>query len=295
VRSDEIAAYKSLHPDGSKRVIPTTLAALNKAEENSLIIVEDIIHMKDKESTALRETVNYTAHHKKCKIYCVTHTVYKTGVYSFMPLFHYIVFTNSPANAPIMKQVLATFSPTKEELADQLAKIAEKTRQLKGTLDAYFFFDCAKRAMGWSTQSLTKSSSHLFDDDDGAQAALPAVGKPPSTAPATTTTTTTTSANAIDNFFSTSDSNYKAARGLFELIVASPKCQRHLDRPSLCFVFRKAEGKKTVRVSLIDYIKEALSSDPQRKPRPEIVAANRLLLNHCGIPRCAIANRYLQE
>ena len=276
VRSDEKQQYEELHPGRAAKVKQTSIAGLESVMPNSTLIVEDIISMKEKEQRTLREVVNYTAHHKRCKVFCVTHTVYKTGVFTFMPLFHYIIFTCSPANAPIVRQVLSQFNPSKEELDESVRLVSEKARELRDALKSYFYFDCTKLALGWSANALSRGTC-----------------KPLTDGPRSNDRSRTDSDNshALDRFFPPADPERSAARGLYELIARSKACAKHLDKEGLCFVFPKEGSRQKVRVSLVDYLRAALTNSGP--PEKDLRLLHRFLSTRCSLPRSVFKNKSL--
>lgn len=112
-----------------------TFEQLNTVPKKAVIIVEDVISMTPFQAKALREAINYNAHHKRQKIYVITHHVYKTSIYQLIPYFNYVIFTSSQSNLPLIKIVFQYFSLSK----DQYLQAAEFV--LKNTLPyAYFIF-----------------------------------------------------------------------------------------------------------------------------------------------------------
>lgn len=274
VRGDETQQYEELHPGRASRVKQTSIDGLKGVLPNSTLIVEDIISMKDREQRALREVVNYTAHHKRCKVFCVTHTVFKTGVFTFMPLFHYIIFTCSPANAPIIKQVLSQFNPPKDELDANIKLVSEKAHELRGSLKSYFYFDCTKLLLGWSTNALSRGTCKPLSES-------PRRNERPRTDP--------DDSHALDRFFPPSDPQRSAAQGLYELIARSKACAKHLDREGLCFVFPKGGSREKVRVSLVDYLRAALTNSGP--PEKDLRLLHRFLSTRCSLPRSVFKNK----
>lgn len=108
---------------------------LNSIPNKSIIIIEDIISMTPYQAKSLREAVNYNAHHKRQKIYVITHHVYKTSIYSLIPYFNYLIFTASASNLPLIKIVFQYFNINKTEYESASDFV------LKNTLPfAYFVF-----------------------------------------------------------------------------------------------------------------------------------------------------------
>jgi len=143
---------------------------LKSIKKRSFVIIEDIISMNKEEELQLRNAINYTAHHKLSKIFCVTHTIYKTGIFSMLPLFHSIIFTSSASNAPIVRAALNYFKIEKSKTAHWLGLFRRWSRAWKSQR-AYFFFDCTSMSFCHSSDMLLPHTlqilgSLLQDDDD---------------------------------------------------------------------------------------------------------------------------------
>ena len=89
---------------------------LNSVPKYSIIIIEDVISLTVFQSKALREAINFNAHHKRQKIYVITHHFYKTNVYQLIPYFNYIIFTGSASNLPLLRVVLGYFKLEKHQV-----------------------------------------------------------------------------------------------------------------------------------------------------------------------------------
>jgi hypothetical protein len=166
VKEDERLQYEKLH----KNCKCIAYGSLNSIKKHSFVIVEDIISMRTEDELKLRQALNYTAHHRASKIFCLTHTIFKTGLFSMLPLFHSIIFTCSPSNAPVVRQALSFFRLEKPTIARWIGQFKKWSKTLKASQKAYFFFDCNTMALCLSTDFLKRGSHKilgcLLDDDD---------------------------------------------------------------------------------------------------------------------------------
>lgn len=321
VRSDECEEYSRNHRGGSSRVRQINLSGLREVASHSTIIIEDIISMKNSEQISLREGINYTAHHKSCKIFCVTHTVYKTGIFSMMPLFHYIIFTSSRANLPIIKQTLQRFSMTKEEVTSLLnlmddtssaSAIKEPNKDLRST---YFFFDCAKMVLGYSRDLLKAGHTTLLDKPSSSSSLSLSSSAPLSKASPTARTQTvdtiktSSTTEAADpsvlrhfgRFFATARQR-QTAEGLLKMILHSESARRQFNCGDLSFAFSLREApdklsrdtkKKQKKISAVDYAHVLLN--PTAVPSEEQKVLHRFLRSRISLPSAAIANLTLRN
>lgn len=180
VRGEEVAYYEKKHGKTEK----ISIAQINKVKQNSLVIVEDIINTSKEEESNLRSAINYTVHHKKVKLFCVTHTITKTGIYSMLSLFNYVIFTGSPSNVPVMRSCLRFFKIDNEMVDQWLGCVKRESRERKlakkQLWDPYFFFDCTKMTFCMASDLITLSGVRTIgsvlnesdsctesDEDDG--------------------------------------------------------------------------------------------------------------------------------
>lgn len=284
VKNDEKETYERLHPGGSDRVTSTSLCGLERISSRSMVIVEDIIAMKEKEQTNLREAVNYTAHHKKCKLFCVTHTVFKTGIFSLMPLFHYIVFTSSPANGPVIRQTFAQFGISKSEADGLVHRMEEKTRELQQTLGTQkdsrcimYFFDCTHMVVGYTRDSFSRGQTFTLQP-------LELSGGDKLDHPA---------AKPFKSLFEAFFPNNETARAILHFIQSSKTACALLDASNLTFTFPSRNKAKPPKiVSLIDYVATAL--DKTKLPRPEERLLHIFLSSRCHLPQSVVLNSKLR-
>lgn len=142
VKGEEMSHYKKTHSN----TVNLTYAGIKNIKKNSFVIVEDIINLKSEEEISLRNAINYTVHHLKSKLFCVSHTITRTGIYSMISLFNYVIFTGSPSNLPIMRSCLRYFKIENELVDKWLACVKRESRLKQSTSkwNPYYFFDCTK-------------------------------------------------------------------------------------------------------------------------------------------------------
>jgi hypothetical protein len=143
VRPAEAEIYAKAR--GGKKCKVTTLDKINCIDRGSAVFAEDLISLTKKEIDGLRQGLNYTAHHRLAKIFCVAHTIYRTGLFSALPLFNYVIFTCSPSNVPIVRQTLSAFKVDPPQLAHWINLVKNGRYEAEGN---YFFFDCTKMLFG---------------------------------------------------------------------------------------------------------------------------------------------------
>lgn len=135
VKTEEVKTYRGRKKD----ILVTTVGGAKKAKKNSCIFVEDVINLEKEEEIKLRTLLNYDGHHKSLRIFCVAHTITKNGIFGMLSLFHYLVFTSSASNIPVLRNCLRYF---KIEV-DEIEKWIKQFKLLGGkNRSHYFFFNC---------------------------------------------------------------------------------------------------------------------------------------------------------
>lgn len=115
--------------------------------------------MEKKEELVLRTMLNFDAHHKELKIFCVAHTITKNQIFGILSLFNYIIFTNSPSNGPVLRSTLRYFKIEKDFVENWINKF--KAYQNKSRT-SYFFFECIKMEF-WSAENIFYSSTFRLE------------------------------------------------------------------------------------------------------------------------------------
>ena len=280
-----------------------TFASLKTIKRKSFVIVEDIISLNKDEENQLRIGINYTAHHKQSKLFCVTHTVYKTGIFSMLPLFNSIIFTSSASNTPIVRAALNYFKIDKEKIAEWLEQMKLWSPSLKAN-PAYFFFDCTSMAFCLATYFLEKRSFKILGSllDDGAPSEQHRQ-LPPSAAAPTSTTNRCSNSRAVKNQaakntfpllqqkfseFFTNHPFQSQAQAIFSIILERFGNDK-IDPVDLTVSFRsrKVENARK-KISTVDYVAELLAS--RKRASVEHLVLHAYISKTCVIPQSCIKN-----
>ena len=181
VRGEETSFYQKQH----KKTFSINFSGIKTVKKNSYVLVEDVISMKKEEEINLRNAINYTVHHNRSKLFCVSHTITKTGLYSMVGLFNYLIFTGSPSNLPVIRTCLRYFKIETEKVNKWLSCIKREAKKNPSSWDPYYFFDCTKmifcsaadllglpnvqsgvKILGTLNESSSEDSDDYDDDDD---------------------------------------------------------------------------------------------------------------------------------
>lgn len=304
VRPDETAEYKKLT---TLQVETITLEGAKKVRPRSILIIEDIISLKDREQTSLRETLNYIAHHKKCKVYCVTHGIFKTGLFTAMTFFNFLIFTNSPANAPIVKQALERFALEKHEVATCVTNLmhfasSSNTQSTESLRKIYFFWDCTRMRFGMSENTLLPGTLYYIDARAASSKSSKKAGDEKVTFEACPGGKRLWNSNSkerdktkkfFERFF-VKPGDRRRASAIFELLMSSGIARRALDPATLTLCFRRSlksdsAQKGPVKISLVDYVHTLLSVDGRVNAKDR--TAHLFVTSVCQLPLSCVVNK----
>lgn len=238
VRSNE---YSSIYPN----LINVEYEQMDTIPRKSIIIIEDVISMTPFQANTLRQAVNYNAHHKKQKIYVITHHVYKTSIYQLIPYFNYIVFTASHSNIPLVKIILRYFHLSK----DEIEKTTSLIHPVRNTPFVYFVF--------------TVDSHRFFKADSIKQLLL---GELKDTHGDSVTNTANVNTNItkdelLQRFetFVFSNENKQQAATVFSILVNALPNYQNINITDLTLRCQTKTGQQ-INISLVDYVMSLLTS-----------------------------------
>jgi len=318
VRGPEQQEYSCLH--SKWEAIPFSKSKTIKS--GSIVIVEDILNLEKHEELALRTMLNFDAHHKTLKIFCVAHTITKNQIYGVMSLFNFIIFTNSPSNGPVLRATFRYFKIEKEFSEQWIKKFKSHPHK---TITTYFFFDCVKMEF-WVAENIFKSSTfHLLGtlqevensdksyqtktgDFSWIDSKQNVKAKNLSSSVPKSTSNTVPNMNLISQNESTTKvaileakfknlveelNNHKQAESLFSIIVNCINLDFvSIDDLSFSFVpDRNSKHASIIKISLVDYILTLL--DVQKKPSERLIVLHKYVSSLCSVPSFLIKNRFL--
>lgn len=222
IKPAEQSRYKKLH---SKILYYNSLLDIKNSPVNATLFLEDIIHLTTKEEILLRYYLNEFAHHRKLKIFCVGHLLYKTSLYGVASLFNFIVYSACTSNIPLLKQTLQVFAVEPDRVSEYLEKF-----QVFNNHNYYYYFNCENYQ--FKLMYLPKHGPLRY-----------------SSAAASTTTTTTKGKSSKKQKIASVEMNEQEN---FELEAASKKVEKQLvERGKLIFEDHPAKNKALSLLSII--------------------------------------------
>lgn len=256
----------------SNDITNVTFDQLPTIPSKSLIIIEDIITLTEGQSKLLREAINFNAHHKKQKIFVITHHVYKTKLYSLITHFSFIIFTSSSTNLPILKVVLNYSGFTKDQVSSWCEIFKTTTNPyayfvLAGFNNTFYRCDSLKEFIALKFKSLSSS------DID------------------TSVNTATSKDDLIQRFDAFIDKTYKykqTAKNIFSIIINALPNLIHINLGDLTFICQTRTGSK-LYISLVDYILSLLRKSS--KPSKQLLFVHKYFKNICTVPIAFIKNK----
>lgn len=268
----------------SKITYVSKISDLRNVPCQSVLILEDLINLQKSDLDILRELLNYDTHHKKLYIFFVAHHIFKTNLYSMLPFFNIIVFTNNASNLIMIKHSLLQFSIENVKIARIISHIKKFCKEKKF---GYFVFNTKKQSLVFF-QHLNASPLSLFsnNDDDDYDSNNNNSCKAGSKNIAHVDDVGEKFKNILICF-----KNVVAAKSLFSIIIKSIP-SRYLREVDFTFAFQYANGKKG-RVSIIDFIACMLNESEIKEPTQEMLFFNEYLKSKCCIPSVLIKNKLL--
>ena len=257
---------------------------ISKTEPHSLILVEDIINMTKNDEKVLRRGLNYDAHHKSQNFFCVSHSIYKTSIWSMLSFFHFIIFTSAVSNIPVIRFTLNYFKIEKAQLNFWLDKF--KVLGRGGQKGIYFYFDCVKMTFNVSEDTnfkkLKKIGTAGIAETENPEKNSLAKENPASSPPA--------SLQQKFDLFIEGFSHQTQASAIFSILVGciKPALIRTSD---LSFAFKtgKQQNQLEVRLSVVDYITTLLT--PKMPASQPLKAFHNYVQKRCNIPQIFILNK----
>ena len=257
--------------DFKKNHISTTFDKISGIKPGSIVVVEDIIDLRPKEEIALRQMLNWEAHHKKLKIFCVSHNIFKTKLYNTISYFTFVMFTSSLGNLFVLTKCLGYF-----QLEPQIIESwVEKIKLFRGALGVYIFFDVSRRKL-FATNNLTRgeSSKQIGSSEEGSSGKVDQDKKRAALQ------------NRFELFFK-GRKNSQQAMAVFSILnqCLEPDLIKSID---LTLNFNSKKGIKGV--SVVDYIDSMLDSESSPPSTAQLVLHN-YVRERCTIPRIFLLNK----
>jgi len=265
-RPDELKQYEAIH----KKVQSIRFNSIKSVSKKSVLIVEDIVYMNAKEEQKLRHCLNYDSHHKTIKLFCVSHTIHKTSMFSMLPLFHYIIFTATASNIPVARFTFNFFKLEKTVIHDWLSEF--RKRKLPGE---YLIMDCSNLKLYGSDNFL--ETCYFIHDSVPNSGGIEVDAEPEKTE------------KRFEKFFE-GHTLKTLAVAIFSLISRSLS-SRFLDSIDFTIKFQTKAGLMK-KISLVDYI--ACLLDVSQIPSKDLQVVHNFLEKNemCVLPRYMIKNAF---
>lgn len=229
--------------------------------------------MSPKEEQKLRHCLNYDSHHKSIKLFCVSHTIHKTSMFSMLPLFHYIVFTATASNIPVARFTFNFFKLEKPVIQDWLSEFKKRKRP-----GEYLIMDCSNLKLYGSDDFL--DSCYFLHDSVPRQTEVESVAS--AAEPEKTE-------KRFERFFD-GHSQKSLAVAIFSVISRS-LTSKFLDQKDFTIKFQTRSGS-VKKISLVDYI--ACLLDPSQIPTKDLMVVHNFIQKSelCVIPKYMIKNTF---
>ena len=260
----------------SKRHCPIQFNKINTIKRGSVVVIEDIIDLKNKEEVALRQLLNWHAHHKSLKVFCVSHNIFKTKLYTTVAHFNYVVFTSSLGNLFVIGKCLAYFQ-LEPEIIDTLM---QKIKWFKGTKGVYFYLQTSTRNFSVTNNLVNCNSSKILALGD-AQISEKAEKEKKKLA----------LQQRFELFFKGQKRAHQA--GAVFSIINECVDSSLIVLTDLTLKFKTIKGVRK-NVSLVDYVNSLLTEktiNQDQEEKKEYLVCHRFIQAHCNIPKIFLLNK----
>lgn len=257
----------------------TTVGGAKKALKNSTIFVEDVINLEKDEEIKLRTLLNYDGHHKSQKIFCVAHTITKNGIYGMLSLFHYLVFTSSASNIPVLRNCLRYFKiepQMTEEWINQFKNLGGKKKS------HYFFFNCNQMKFYFAPNIFNTKSYRLIGNGGSEEENVENLTEEQERK--------IIIKNLVTKFekLIESESLRVQALSIFDMIINCINVRR-VSEADLSLSFISSETKfSSKKISLVDYIITLLT--PNKFVQKDLQVVHNYITSLCVIPKIFVKN-----
>ena len=299
VDQEELQFFKKLKTKSVKQI---GFTGLEKTKVNSIVLAEDIISVTEAEQIHLRRALNYSAHHKTQKIVCVAHMIFKTSMYSMLSFFHYIFFSSSKANLPLIRMTFNYFKlNSNEEWIRQFLLLGEG-----GKHGIYFFFDCHKMTFNILKDINNKDCSFsVINEAGGNNSLISSSSSLPSDGNLQQQQEDVVKAIAKEDMVQKMQSKFelltsthpKAGQAsiIFSMIVNCLNVEK-IRAHDLTLSFKKLDRKSPVIISLVNYVLTLLDENSKGPPvKDELIVLHKYLQNFCVIPEYLTLNSTLNK
>jgi len=274
------------------RVSPISLEQLPLTRPNSLVVIEDIIFLSSADEKRLRRCLNFDAHHKAQKIFCVAHSVYKTSLWSLLSFFQYLIFSSSPANKPLIRVCLKNYFKVEGSTVDNWLAQFEKLGRGENSKNMYFYFDTNLTKL-FCTSDLINSKINSRQLSEHSKVPQLSVTSPDSEIEQEKTEFKKHNLTLRFEKFIEGHFLKPQAAAVFSILINCLDLKLVRDH-DLTISFQSQNSKVPKRISLVDYVICLLESGAKR-PSQEMLVLHNYLQSYCTIPSIFVNNNYLKN
>lgn len=263
---------------------------------NCIFVIEDIIHVDKQSEQLLRKCLNYFSHHKKQKYFFLSHSIYKTSLYSMVPFFNFIVFTTDSSNESVLRDVLRYFrldKTTVQHLCHGFNQYASNQQIAQNNnFKACFYLDLRDRSFYYTSnifilQNSIRLSKHgiVYNTKTNEESATPF-----------STGVQVSPRKIIQQRFHAIVRNLSSRRDLKTIFSIILPCLNiaNIRLNDLTYAFRSTTSQqKIIRISIIDYLQQLIN--PEGSISKDIIVLHHYISSQCKIPQMYIRNKFLQS
>lgn len=232
--------------------------------------------MEKKDEKNMRTALNFNAHHKRQKIFSISHGIHKTSLWSMLSFFHFVIFTSAPSNVPVLRFTLNYFKIDKDIInlwIEQFKKLGKSKKNY------YFYFSCSEMGFYFTKNILDVEAKELI----GSLTNTLHVDSEPENLEATKKNLQSKFEKFLEGHLAKAQ-----ASAIFGSVINSIDL-KFIREHDLSVCFNNLGGQKMKRISLVDYITCILT--PNQPASKGLTTLHDYIKNYCLIPAIFIKNK----
>ena len=292
VGADQLSEFKS---EFGAQINSTTFNLLSATKPNATIIIEDIIYLSPADEKLLRKCLNFDAHHKAQKIFCVTHSVHKTAVWSLLPFFHFLIFSSSPSNKPLLRTCLKSFFKIEETTVNNWLDQFLTLGKPELNKNCYFYFDTNLMKF-YFTPNLVSAASNSRQLSNTSTVPNGSVGSLDSSREIELEKQEQKKKQLEIRFIKFTEGHdlKLQAAAVFSILINCLDLSLVRDHDLTINFHSNLSKISTKRISLVDYVL-CLLEPTNKKPSQDLIVLHNYLKSFCSIPSIFVNNVYFKN
>lgn len=262
------------------------LSSCNQILDNSFVVVEDIIGLKLTENFDLRQILNFKVHHDSLRMYLISHSIYKTNIFSLLGYFGCIIISGSKSNLSLIRNLGLYFKFEKKDMQKHENHMLNKDPNI---INDYYIMKVSEKKLFYANSIndlLSNNFSDTFTDSNSKNETNTVNSSSPSSEESTISYT---KKEYFERFvFLLNGYRFKAAAISIASIIINYINLTKVRLEDLTISFTTKKNKHFL--PLLDYLHCLLSF--KAKPNKSIILFHKFIIKKCNIPIMYVKNYY---